>query len=223
MNSLSRSADEEFMGSFATIDVSLIALCRKIGLPIYMSMAEALESLRDEVDTDDEAGEMPCEILEEVRASGGRASAALSQTTTEELTLASQLIKGHYVVEVPRKWNRLGDATLDSIVLPEARTLSDFVTAPCKHEVGLMEQIRKAKQASALYNDMDPVRQTLLRANAGQCGRDTAHCSLKTIRVIATMDWPSTLAHPESSDASLYCASTLHRYGLPYDFAKLDL
>ena len=129
--------------------------------------------------------------------------------------MASQLIRGHSVVEVPGKWNRLGDATPESIVLPEARTLSDVVTAPCKHEVGLMKQIRQAKHASALYNDMDPVRQTLLRANAGQCGRDTTHCSLKQIRAVATMDCPSALAPRETSDASLYCASTLHHYGFP--------
>ena len=69
---------------------------------------------------------------------------------------------------------------------------------------------------------MDQVRQTLLRANVGHCGRDTAHCSLKTLRAVATMDYPAPLAHHESSDASLSCASTLHRYGLSYDFAKLE-
>jgi hypothetical protein len=62
---------------------------------------------------------------------------------------------------------------------------------------------------------MDPVRQSLLRANAGQCGRDTAHCSLQTVRVVATMDGPSFLAHEETSEASLYCAATFYRYGLP--------
>jgi len=85
-----------------------------------------------------------------------------------------------------------------------------------------MKQIRQAKQAFTLYEDMDPVRQTFLRANAGQCGRDTAHCSPKTIRAVATMDCLVALAHQGSSVASLFCASTLHRYGLPYDFAKLD-
>jgi hypothetical protein len=85
-----------------------------------------------------------------------------------------------------------------------------------------MKQIRQAKHAFSLYNTMDPVRETLLRANAGQCGRDTAHYSLKTIRAVATMDCPSSRANQESSNASLFCASTLHRYGLPYDFAKLD-
>ena len=42
------------------------------------------------------------------------------------------------------------------------------------------------------------------------------------MRDVATMDVPSFLAHDETSDASLYCAATLHRYGLPYDYAKLE-
>jgi len=85
-----------------------------------------------------------------------------------------------------------------------------------------MRQTRQARQASNLYLKMDPVRQSLLRATAGQCGRDSAHCSLQTVRDVATMDGPSFLAHDETSDASLYCVATLHRYGLPYDCAKSE-
>jgi hypothetical protein len=39
---------------------------------------------------------------------------------------------------------------------------------------------------------------------------------------MATMDCPAALAHIETSEAFLYCAATLHRYGLPMDYAKLD-
>ena len=218
LNSLYRSAYEEFLGSFATIAASLIAFYRKTELPIYIAMADALESMGDDGDTSDETVDNPCEVLEDVKSAAERASSALSQTSDEELALASHLIRGHSVVEVPGKWNRLGDLAPDAIVLPESRTLSDFITAPCKHEVGLIKQIRQAKHAFTLYKDMDPVRQTLLRANVGPCGRDTAYCSLKTIRDVATMDCLDALAHKESSYASLFCASTLHRY----DFANLD-
>jgi hypothetical protein len=85
-----------------------------------------------------------------------------------------------------------------------------------------MRQTRHVKQATELLKSMDPIRQTLLRANAGQCGRDAAHCSLQVVRAVATMDCPAALAHTETSEASLYCAATLHRFGLPVDFAKLD-
>jgi hypothetical protein len=77
-----------------------------------------------------------------------------------------------------------------------------------------MKQIRQARHAFVLYNNMDPVRHTLLRASAGQCVRDTAYCLLKTIRAVATMNCPTALAHHKSYDASLSSTSTLHSYGL---------
>jgi hypothetical protein len=61
-----------------------------------------------------------------------------------------------------------------------------------------------------------------MRATAGQCGRDSAHCSLPTIKAVATMDCPSSLSLEGTFDASLFSAATLHRYGLPHDFARLE-
>ncbi len=98
--------------------------------------------------------------------------------------MATQLIRDHSVVEVQSKWNRARDIMPDTIVLPESRTLTDFVIDPCKHEGNLMKQIRHARQASAFYNNMDPVRHALPRATVGQYGRDMAHCSLKTVRAL---------------------------------------
>ncbi len=69
---------------------------------------------------------------------------------------------------------------------------------------------------------MGPIRQTMSRANAGQCGRDSAHCSLQTVRVVATMGCPAALVHAETSEAFLFCATTLYRFGLPLDYAKLE-
>jgi hypothetical protein len=83
-----------------------------------------------------------------------------------------------------------------------------------------MRQARHVKQASNLLKSTDPIRQTLLRA--GQCGRDSAHCSLQVVRAVATMDCPTVLAHKETSETSLFFAATLHRYGLPLDYAKLE-
>ena len=89
MNSLSRSVDEEFPGSFATIVASLIAFCRKTELPIYVRIAEALENVGDEVDPEDVTYDHPCGILEAVRAVTERDLSALSHSTEEELLLAS--------------------------------------------------------------------------------------------------------------------------------------
>jgi hypothetical protein len=54
LNSLFRSADEELLGSFATIVADLVAFCRKTKLSIYNGMAAALEALADVVEPLDE-------------------------------------------------------------------------------------------------------------------------------------------------------------------------
>ena len=38
---------------------------------------------------------------------------------------------------------------------------------------------------------------------------------------MATINCPAALAHSETSEAPLYCAATLHRFGLPVDYARL--
>ena len=45
LNSLSRSVDEELLGSFAAIVASLISFCRKTELPVYIGIDEALEAM----------------------------------------------------------------------------------------------------------------------------------------------------------------------------------
>ena len=161
-------------------------------------------------------------MLTAIRNAAERAEEALSPLSTNDLNLATQLIKGHSVMEVPGKWNRNIDLAHENIVLPETRLLNDSITAPCKQEVSLMKQTRHVRQASYLFNKMDPVRQTIIRATASRCGRDSAHCSLSTIKAVATMGCPSSLSLEGTSDASLFCATTLHRYGLPHDFARLE-
>ena len=55
LNSLSRSADEEFLGSFAAIVASLISFCQKMELPVNIRIVEALEGLGDNEDLLEEA------------------------------------------------------------------------------------------------------------------------------------------------------------------------
>jgi len=227
LKSLSRSADEEFIGSFAAIASSLISFCRKTNLPIYIRIAEALEALADPCVTesdvsDGDSSSSSSSLLLDIRDTADRVEHALSPLSAEELNLATQLIKGHSVVETPGNWNRNLDQAPDCIVLPETRLLTDFITAPCKHEVSLMKQTRHVRQANSLYNKMDSVRKILLRATAGQCGRDSAHCSDATVKAVATMECPASLSLDGTSDASLFCAATLHRYGLPHDFARME-
>jgi hypothetical protein len=42
------------------------------------------------------------------------------------------------------------------------------------------------------------------------------------VEAVAKMDRPTSLAHEDSSEATLYCAATLHRFGLPFDYARLS-
>jgi len=224
LKSLSRSAEEEFIGSFAAIASSLIAFCMKTNLPIYIRISEAVEALANPGSAlEEEVLLNPTPMLTAIRDTAERVEEALSPLSNEELNLATQLIKGHSVVEVPGKWNRNIDLAPENIVLHETRLLNDFITAPCKQEVSLMKQTRHVRQASSLFNKMDPVRQTRMRATAGQCGRDSAHCSISTIKAVATMDCrPSSLSLEGTSEASLFCAATLHKYGLPHDFARME-
>ena len=85
-----------------------------------------------------------------------------------------------------------------------------------------MKQTRHGRQASSLFNKMDPVRQIRMRATVGQCGRDSTHCSTSTIKAFATMNCPPSLSLEGTSNASLFCAATIHRYGLPHDFARME-
>ena len=79
MNSLSRSADEELIGSFATIASSLISLCMKTDLPVYIRIVEAVEALADTVETvEDEVQSNPTPMLTAIRNATERAEVALS-------------------------------------------------------------------------------------------------------------------------------------------------
>jgi hypothetical protein len=75
----------------------------------------------------------PVPMLSAIRDTGERVEEALSPLSTDELNFATQLIKGHSVVEMPGKWNRNIDPAPENIVLSETRLLNDFITAPCKH------------------------------------------------------------------------------------------
>jgi hypothetical protein len=138
LNFLSRSVDEEFLGSFAAIAASLISFCRKTELLAYVGIAEAMEGMGDNVEVLEEAvplsPENPCEPLDAIKTVSERATASISPPTEEELTMTTQLIRGHSIVEVPGKWNNIDDSAPAPIVLPETRTLMDFVTAPCKQK-----------------------------------------------------------------------------------------
>jgi hypothetical protein len=86
----------------------------------------------------------------------------------------------------------------------------------------LIKQTRHVRQALEIFKVMDPLQQTLMRASAWQCGTDSAHCSTTTVHEVALMDCPGSMALAEINEGVLFCASMLDRFGLPYDYAKLE-
>ena len=126
------------------------------------------------------------------------------------------------MVEIPGRWTLEGDSPPDMISLPDPRPLTDYPLAPCKHECSLIKQARHVRQALDIFESMNPLQQELMRASAGQCGMDSAHCSTSTVREVALMDCPASMTRAEISEGTLFGASMLHRFGLPYDYAKLE-
>ena len=70
---------------------------------------------------------------------------------------------------------------------------------------------------------MDHVKQALMRASTYQSGMESAPCSTAMVKDLARMDCPGSTAHAEMSEGVLYTSSVLHRFGLPYDYAKLEV
>ena len=100
------------------------------------------------------------------------------------------------------------DYVLEPVTLPEPHLLSDYTIAPCKHECGIIEQIRHSKHAHKLPSALNPVKQTLLRATAWQCGMDSAHCHSSIVKDVVKLDRPGGM-EGGSREASLFCAVTL--------------
>ena len=76
--------------------------------------------------------------------------------------------------------------------------------------------------ALEVFEAMDHMKKAMMRASACECDTNSAHCSIFTVRDVARMDCPGSMAHAEMSEGVLYTSSMLHRFGLPYDYAKLE-
>ena len=161
MKSLELSADEEFLGSFAGIASVLISFCRNTELDVYIKIAEALEI----TDDPDPGAGMGCATIEGVKGAYARTAELMDPLSEAEIQTATELVKGSKVVEVPGAYNpEIPDRVLETITLPEPRLLSDYKSAPCKHECNIIKQLRHAKQAHRLLHSLNPVKQTLLRS-----------------------------------------------------------
>ena len=111
----------------------------------------------------------------------------------EESSTATELVKGSRVVEALGAYDpERQDLASEPVTLLEPRLLGDYITAPYKHECGICKQIRHAKQAQKLLSTLNPTKQSLLRATAGQCGLDSANCHSSTVKEVVKLDRPGT-------------------------------
>jgi len=81
--------------------------------------------------------------------------------------------------------------------------------------------VRHAKKAHKVLSALNSVKQALLRATTGQCGMDSAFCTMDTVKDVARLDRPGKRNHGEDSrEVTILCAATVHRFGLHVDFAR---
>ncbi len=155
------SVDEEFLGSFAGIAASLISFCKNTKLQVYIKIAEALEQMED-LDVD-----MGCTSMDGVKEAYERTGELREPLSEVESRSATELVIGSRLVEVPGAYDpEISDSAIENVTLPESRHLNDYPTAPCKHECGIIKQIRHAKQAHRLVSTLNPIKQSRIRATA---------------------------------------------------------
>jgi hypothetical protein len=185
LRSLEESADEEFLGSFARIAASFISFCRKTEQRAYIQIAETLEML-----SDPEGGSC-CSTLEGVREASKKTEAVREPLSAKETKVATNLVRGTKTAKVPGRFNpEKHDSAPEPMTLPEPRLLSDYITAPCRHECSIIQQVRHAKKAHIVLAALNPVKQSLLRETASQYGMDSAYYHIDTVREVVRLDRP---------------------------------
>ena len=141
LQSLEYSAEEEFIGSFAAIAASLITLCKKTEQHAYIRIAEALEAL------DDTEGGVSYPTLEGVKEAMTRTTTRREPLSAEETEGATDLVRGTRTVEVSGRFDPVKqDSVPEPITLPEPQPVSDYITAPCRHDCSIIKQVRHAKR-----------------------------------------------------------------------------
>jgi hypothetical protein len=220
LQSLIRAADEELLGSLASVTANLIVFLRTKSLSVYDKLVDALDAMAD--DDTDVTNPPVIPTIASIMAVSARAHTFLADITQSEMDFATSLTLGERLVEVPGRFVNLETHTKpEPIVLPDLRVPADYVTAPCKHECAIMKQARHVRQAYQVWTDNIVTQRALMLSRSRQCGLDTASASLAEVEAVATMDRPEKYTHLDIGESIL--ASTLHIHGLPFDYASLQL
>ena len=95
LQSLESSADEDFLGSFASFSAWLIAFCRNADLQVYTRIAETSEAL------DNVGKSQSCTTTQGIMEVNERSAAMRDSLLEEESSVAAQLVRSHRLVEFP--------------------------------------------------------------------------------------------------------------------------
>jgi hypothetical protein len=219
LQSLVRAADEELLGSWASVTGNLIAFFRSKGLTVYDKLADALDTMADENIN------MAIHIIPafaSLLTVSTKAYAFLEDIKQAEMDFATATVFGEILVEISGRFAPLEAAEKpEPMVLPELRVPGEYATATCKHECAIMKQSRHVRQAHAVWAEDTTIQRSLMLSRAGQCGITTTKATLAEVHVVATMDKPEKFSHIDLSESLLYSASTLHLYGLFFDYDAL--
>jgi len=148
--------------------------------------------------------------------------ALVEDISATELDTTTRLVRGHCLVEVPGKDDHLTTSILEVLRPPDPTGLPDYVTSPFKHGCAILKQCRHIKKAHRVLSNMDPVRGALMRASAGQCDMDYVGCAASTMEDVTGLDHKVSTDKEGTSERSLFFAATLHSFGLPYEYARLE-
>jgi hypothetical protein len=139
-----RAADEELLGSWASITADLIAFCRSKNQSVCTKIADVLDSM---IDFNDPLTDNPLPpAIAEMMAVSTRAHGYLESTPQAEVDFATSVIKGERMVAILGRFapTEAHDKP-EPIVLPDLRTPTDYASAPCKHECAVLKQSRHVR------------------------------------------------------------------------------
>jgi len=101
LQSLIRAADEELLGSWASVSADLVSFFRSKGLTVYDKLANALDAMANEND-DQTSPVIP--TMASLLAVSTRAHVYLANITETEMDFVTSTLLGERLVEIPGRF-----------------------------------------------------------------------------------------------------------------------
>jgi hypothetical protein len=117
MQSLIRAADEEMLGSWASVTANLLVFLRLKSLNVCDKLADALDAMADDDTDNTDSPVIPA--VASIMVLVARAHTFLADITHSEMGFATALTLGERIVEIPGRFVNLETHTKpEQIVLP---------------------------------------------------------------------------------------------------------